>query len=104
MFGQSEMRSHLLKCISNNRMEIFPATKNPSLFKRCNAKTFRVPLHCSCRMFWIPGDEDIFNRQMAQCCVSSKWFHRDCEQIPPSACEKEDEIWICHDCQNQSKY
>ncbi|XP_065650019.1 uncharacterized protein LOC136078332 isoform X1 [Hydra vulgaris] len=62
MFEQSEMRSHLLKCISNNRMDIFPATAKPLLFRRCVAKIFRVPLHCSCRMFWLPGDEDIFNR------------------------------------------
>ncbi|XP_065653455.1 uncharacterized protein LOC136080567 [Hydra vulgaris] len=102
-FEQSEMRSHLLKCILNNRLEIFPVTKNPSSFRKCAAKTIRIPLHCSCRMFWVPGDEDIFNRQMAQCYACRKWFHRDCEKIPLSAYEKEDEIWICCDCQSQLK-
>nr|XP_047143262.1 uncharacterized protein LOC124817350 isoform X4 [Hydra vulgaris] len=102
MFEESEIRSHLLKCISNNQIEIFPATKNPFSFRRCAAKTFRVPLHCSCRMFWVPGDEDIYNRQMAQCCACSRWFHRECEKIPLSAYEQEDEIWNCNDCHNQS--
>ncbi|XP_047124446.1 uncharacterized protein LOC105850359 isoform X2 [Hydra vulgaris] len=99
MFEQSKMRIHLLNCILNNQLDVFPTAVTPSMFRRCVGKNFHIPLHCSCRMFWIVEDEHIFNRQMAQCCTCKKWFHRECQKIPLCAYEKEDAIWNCHNCQ-----
>nr|XP_047145432.1 uncharacterized protein LOC124818498 [Hydra vulgaris] len=62
MFEQGQMRNHLLSCIKKNHLNLFPVTENPLLFKKCLAKNFRIPLHCSCRMFWTNEDEQIFNR------------------------------------------
>ncbi|XP_047124564.1 uncharacterized protein LOC100210608 isoform X2 [Hydra vulgaris] len=101
MFEQNEMRNHLLNCILNNQLDVFPKAITPTMFRRCTAKSFHIPLHCSCRMFWTQKDEHIFNRQMAQCFTCNKWFHRECESIPVCAYEKEDVIWNCHDCQMQ---
>ncbi|XP_065682779.1 uncharacterized protein LOC136095885 [Hydra vulgaris] len=101
MFEQNEMRNHLLNCILNNQLDVFPKAITPTMFRRCTAKSFHIPLHCSCRMFWTQKDEHIFNRQMAQCFTCNKWFHRECESIPLCAYEKEDVIWNCHDCQMQ---
>ncbi|XP_047133431.1 uncharacterized protein LOC124811588 [Hydra vulgaris] len=98
MFEQSAMRNHLLKCLLNNRLDVFPTAINPSISKRCLAKTFHLLLHCSCRMFWTLEDEHIFNRQMAECSTCCKWFHRECEKIPPTAYV----IWNCHECHRQA--
>ncbi|XP_047141341.2 uncharacterized protein LOC124816267 [Hydra vulgaris] len=98
MFEESEMRKHLLMCILKNRLDVFPTTINPAMFKKCAAKDFRIRLHCSCRMFWTHKDENIFSRQMAQCFTCKEWFHRQCERIPQSAYEQEDELWYCQHC------
>nr|XP_047131872.1 uncharacterized protein LOC124810909 isoform X1 [Hydra vulgaris] len=97
-FEQNKMRKHLLHCILNSQLDVFPLAVNSNGFRRCGAKTFRVLLHCSCRMFWSPKDDKIFNRQMAQCNTCQKWYHRECEKIPQSAYETEDELWNCHSC------
>ncbi|XP_065670722.1 uncharacterized protein LOC105849232 isoform X2 [Hydra vulgaris] len=61
-FDQKQMRKHLLHCIVNNRLDVFPTAVNPNVFRRCAARTLRVLLHCSWRMFWSPKDDKIFSR------------------------------------------
>ncbi|XP_065651537.1 uncharacterized protein LOC136079568 [Hydra vulgaris] len=98
MFEENCMRKHLLQCIINNRLDVFPTTIDSFRFKKCASKNFRIRLHCSCRMFWTHKDENIISGQTAQCFSCKEWFHRECGKIPQSAYEKEDELWYCHQC------
>lgn len=62
-FDQARMRSHTLHCLTANKIKPFPtfnATKE--IPRQCKAKTFKLQIYCSCRMYWVPSDENIFSR------------------------------------------
>ena len=59
-FEQSSMRNHILKCLKNNRLELFPQTEHSK--KICNEKVIKFELYCICRQVWVESDNRVFDK------------------------------------------
>ncbi|XP_065066055.1 uncharacterized protein LOC135691970 [Rhopilema esculentum] len=59
-FDQQTMRHNLLRSLAANKMLPFPITTKT--VRRCCTKTISLELYCSCRMCWVPFDNNIFGR------------------------------------------
>ena len=71
------MRSHLIKCLQQKKMELFPLTTKR--VRRCIAKKIIVPIYCHCRRPYFEGKD-----KMVQCSHCAEWFHFKCEAIHQS--------------------
>ena len=85
-FSQSRMRAHLLHCIEEQSMSMFPhkhrAWKPTSKKSRSEA----LPIFCTCR---LPDN----GTTMVQCSACSEWYHVAC--VPPFEIDAD---WFCHAC------
>ena len=85
----SKMRSHLIKCLEQKKIECFPQSKcrriPPGSFFR---KIERKELLCVCRM---PNDK---RKGMIQCDGCKLWFHKECMNIDQNKSYSE-ENWKC---------
>ena len=83
VFSQSKMRSHLMHCFEQKRLDPFPIVKE----KRSSiAKVISIKVYCYCRSTYN-GDK------MVQCCgVCSEWYHTKC--ITTKIHRK----WLCNNC------
>ena len=79
-YDTCSLRQHLLTCISSGIFTPFPLSNQPH--SKSKKKTLKLKLFCSCRMPWDAADEEIPEKQMAQCDSCKKWYHRSCEKIP----------------------
>ena len=88
MFHQDQMRAHLLKCLINERMTLFPAEEcDPTDGRIKNIQNVEIFCHCrqpSCG-------------KMIQCPWCSEWFHHGCETISQKQWKKPT-TWICSNC------
>ena len=64
-FNQGKLRSHLLHCLTADKMTHFTMLQTAT--KTCVAKTVTVNVFCSCRMPWKKSENNIFERQMVEC-------------------------------------
>ena len=64
-FNTSKMRSHLLHCLLEDKVTEFPRTEHA--IRKCFEKTIKVMLYCSCRMPCKKSDNNVVDRQMAEC-------------------------------------
>ena len=65
IFDQSMMRSHLLNCFENGKIDNFPVR----IKRRVNNKIKRVEefnVYCTCRRPITPGDRSLFNVECAE--------------------------------------
>ena len=53
-FEQSSLRNHILKCLQNNRLNMFPQTDHSK--KICKEKVIKLELYCTCRQIWVEPD------------------------------------------------
>lgn len=92
--GYDNPRSHLLKCVKDGVISVFPSKlgriKRVSVVRR----QFLTPIHCICRLV-LPQNEDI---QMAQCDRCGIWYHENCLQIPVDVFGNESVYWVCDFC------
>jgi len=88
-FEESLMRSHLLECLEDKKVRLFP-TKDKRI-KKCKTKTTTVRLYCTCRQ---PYDEK--NDKMIECGCCHEWFHFRCEKIKKKKMDSVD--WTCSKC------
>ncbi|XP_047145632.2 uncharacterized protein LOC124818650 [Hydra vulgaris] len=97
-FSIPEMRAHMLHCIQVNQVSSFPQLLADC--KRCFQKDICIELFCSCRMPWNPVENQLKEKQMAQCNHCQQWFHRMCENIPDFVFSKKNcrLPWYCHCC------
>ena len=90
LFEQSQMRSHLLKCFQEKKMEPFPhkvasiQTENAPFFPYAT-----LDLFCTCHM---PETYD----DMVECEECGEWFHLKCMGLTKAPTE--DELWFCNKC------
>lgn len=99
-FDGSQMRSNLMKCISDGAIIPFP-TKG--LRTRSNwrpKKKISIPLFCVCRMPDF-GVHELLPKKfhvMVQCNICKEYFHQECENIPESAIKCKKVPWYCSSC------
>ena len=89
-FKQDAMRSHLLQCLSEQKLTMFPFDKTRRAATRVrNVVSFC--LYCICR-------QPKFG-EMIECSTCKEWFHlQQCVLVPPSALEPGVQ-WKCESCQ-----
>ena len=92
-FKQEEMRSHLLQCLQDKKMAMFPYDRTLRARKRIkNHYSFRV--YCSCRLPQFG--------KMIECSNCKEWFHLGvCIKVPEAALKQNVE-WICKNCEELS--
>ena len=80
-FDQSQMRTHLLKCLENGMVHPFPVVSHRSVCHQilCNIEK---ALYCTCWQIYIEGD------LMIQCTLCEGWFHPACQHISNALFEK----------------
>ena len=88
-YEASSLRKHLVHCIENQHMSLFPRTHRRVNFYK-SVKTLTVPIYCVCRM---PND----NNPYVQCNHCKEWYHLDCVNVPETAVQN-DKPWVCIKC------
>ena len=91
VFEQSLMRSHLLKCLKNGKMSIFPVKKTrraTQKIKRCED----LNVYCTCRMPVTPKSDWI------QCVACKEWFHTNICVHVEQVYLKTKAKWLCSLC------
>ena len=81
------MRAHLLKCLQEQHIKLFPVLKKQSrrLAVLC---TLEVEIFCLC---CLPEEGT-----MIECSTCLKWFH--VQFVEHSGNIMEEELWYCRDC------
>ena len=59
-FEQSSLKNHILKCLKNHRLEMFPQTEHSK--KICKEKVIKLELYCTCRQIWVESDNQVFDK------------------------------------------
>ena len=82
VFIQTQMRVHLLKCLTKGNMMPFPqfpqqetATLPPQITLWPRVNTIHVTVHCVCRLL------DHYDTNMVQCEACGGWYHFSCMGI-----------------------
>ncbi len=85
------IRQHLWQCILTEKLTPFPSSK-------CSISghptKVQIRIFCSCRR---PYEA---NQLMAECSRCSKWFHKDCGNIPEIVFKTKTIKWLCTSCTN----
>ena len=100
-FCTEKMRNHLLQCLSANKFSDFPETNK--VLKRSMAKMIPIDVFCSCRMPWKKSEDNLFEKQMAECSNCKGWFHRMCERIPDVVFNYSKQTWLCYHCAKENE-
>ena len=92
IFKQSAMRDHLLQCIKNGKLTMFPIQKN----RRTSYKVKRIEImkvYCTCRLPQVSGIKWI------QCFNCKEWFHIDkCVKVDQKFTDQSKLRWFCTLC------
>ena len=89
LYCQSELRRHLVQCLTNGVMEEFPKKQRRSKVKIVNSQVVKV--YCICRM---PRMAD-----MIACDSCKEWYHADiCVSLPQSLLLMKKRQWNCKKC------
>ena len=92
-FMTSLMRTHLLKCIEENKISVFPkVAKMPKM--PCNEpKITKIKLYCKCKM--PEFIDDMIGCDNKHC---RKWFHKKCIFNSTTSCNNSNDNWLCSSC------
>ena len=89
-FDQSRMRSHLIQCFEEHKLEGFPLSScHPDQLNRTKLAHRVIRLYCTCRM------PEAFDTKMVACDTCEKWFHYKCVGIKKRARLA---TWVCRTC------
>lgn len=88
-FNQGLMRSHLLNCLQEKRIQVFPKMRQKESLPRPPRRNYMITLYCLCRM---PEELD---EVMILCDSCESWYHCSCVSIDP---ENIPDSWICASC------
>ena len=91
LYDQRNMRKHLLECLRNKKMELFPVLKTRRAEMKIKCEDF-IEVYCKCRMPEIVGVD------MVQCGKCSEWFHVHCVHVPSEVMEESNVDWFCYLC------
>ena len=59
-FEQSSMRNHILKCLKNNCLEMFPQTEHSK--KIWKVKVIELEMYCTSHQIWVESDNQVFDK------------------------------------------
>ena len=81
-FSQSQMRSHLVRCIENNNFTMFPIANGRRHTSRIRGREI-IPIYCTCRM------PEFNNEPMIQCSLCHEWgtYHASVYLLPNKSLE-----------------
>ena len=85
---QHSLRSHLLSCLQNRAITLFPRRSRKKLPRAHDKVSYKV--YCSCR---LPE----FGK-MIHCSSCLEWFHKDCVEAPDVAWKNNEVAWRCDSC------
>ena len=86
----------MLHCLLEDKVTEFPRAEHA--IRKCFEKTIKVMLHFSHRMPWKKSDNNVVDRQMAECSGYRGWFYRMYERIPTAIFQKKSKDWYCFQC------
>lgn len=94
--NQSLMRNHLVSCLENCDMVVFPdSTMKPVRSKRRIKSEYTVPVYCKCRLPWSK-DSKLGN--MAQCKRCKQWYLQQCANISSLVYSDSSTKWFFKSC------
>ena len=85
IYQQDEMREHLIKCLEEEDVTLFPQRGS----RRANSKricSIKLLVFCICR---LPDD----GNTMIQCMICEEWFHARCVSVLDEHID-----WYCQSC------
>lgn len=87
-------RNHLWHCLHNERIEMFPTTMVSKSLTDSPGPIANVKLkiYCTCRLPYSSKDD------MVECVSCSKWYHKDCQQVPDRVFRRKNMLWKCSLC------
>ncbi|XP_028402994.1 uncharacterized protein LOC114525772 [Dendronephthya gigantea] len=99
-YSEGSMRSHLLRCLSEDKFSPFPLTKKKdSADKSQIQRKIKLSLMCNCRMPWNEKDLENPDLWCTQCEKCLEWFHKICSPtMPDSVLHKTNISWKCPKC------
>ena len=93
-YDQAQMRRHLLECIENNDLIVFPHVYRT--VRRQIKRIVTLDLHCTCRTTYRKSDE------MVLCSTCNKWLHVSCEGLTvtefKALCADRNQDYKCNAC------
>ena len=87
-FKQDLMRTHLYKCLMEEKMTMFPL--KPRRTNRLVKSEDTIELFCACRMPEIPP--------MVEYYKCNNWYPVSCVSVPQKALDDSSIEWICQNC------
>ena len=96
IYDEKNMRKHLVKCLTNEKMEPFPTCDWLRRIARCRSSVFVMSLYCACRRpYFKPASRD---EDMAQCSSCRQWYHRACDGIRNKVFHSKSVVYKCKGC------
>ena len=90
-FKQEIMRDHVMKCLQEQNVTMFPVKKTRRAAQKVKSVT-DLHVFCKCRMPEVPGST------MIQCSNCNAWYHIDtCVSVPKRALQSTTK-WFCSSC------
>ena len=88
-FDQQQMHPHLIKCLEQRKMEMFPIKRyrRPKQY-RTKSREY-VPVYCICRL------PETLNMKWVECSSCKQWYHPTCVEIPKQAIKNKSVPWHC---------
>ena len=94
-FNGRECREHLVQCLTEKNITVFPSTMRRSACRPPTKQT--IPVYCYCRRIHYGKDRD-----MIECTQCLQWYHRMCVtlagQLYPEN-PKKNKSWKCTHCE-----
>ena len=90
VFDQSQLRPHLVDCLTKGKLTSFPQGSFRS-DRSCVTQVTTIPLLCHCKM---PKSMDL----IVKCNNCQQSFHYECVSFEPSMSTAND--WYCEDCKS----
>ena len=88
-FDQSKMRDHLIACLIQKCLKLFPPALERRGIKRNKMRIFHIHLICICK---LPESSD---SNVIQCDQCSQWYHFRCVNIEQKCIPN---TWLCSNC------
>ena len=84
-YSEGTMRSHLLKCLKQDKFTPLPLAKIQQKNVKKDHRTMKLSLMCNCRMPWNKQDLDNPDLWCTQCEKCLDWFHKKCSPTMPDS-------------------
>ena len=106
VFDTRAMREHLIACLDEKEMRVFPVSKginniiNGRKVSFCEAEKLKICIYCVCKGVYDPKNP------MVCCDNCGEWFHGHCvisdaqEREKVFALSNKEDLWYCGNCKS----